>query len=99
MTDLNKMAWNGHTDWRMPTIRALESLVSLNTHSPALPTGHPFTRVRDAYWSSTTSVLEVLNDFLDNAGSQIEGLRKTIAEGDAETVTRQAHAIKGGFPS
>jgi hypothetical protein len=28
------------------------------THSPALPSGHPFTDVQDIYWSSTTSLFE-----------------------------------------
>ena len=42
----------------MPNIRELESLVDLQADSPALPEGHPFTNVRDVYWSSTTSVYE-----------------------------------------
>jgi hypothetical protein len=48
----------GERDWRLPNIRELESLVDLESHSPALPAGHPFVNVRDAYWSSTTSVYE-----------------------------------------
>ncbi len=45
-------------DWRLPTINELESLVDCATHSPALPTDHPFTDVQDIYWSSTTSLFE-----------------------------------------
>ncbi|WP_373498504.1 DUF1566 domain-containing protein [Desulfococcus sp.] len=44
--------------WRLPNIRELESLVDLGEHTPALPAGHPFLNVREAYWSSTTSVYE-----------------------------------------
>ena len=55
---LNKSAWQGATDWRMPNIRELESLVDLNADSPALTPGHPFRNVRDVYWSSTTSLYE-----------------------------------------
>ncbi len=44
--------------WRLPTINELESLVDAGRHSPALPAGHPFQRVREAYWSSTTSLFE-----------------------------------------
>jgi hypothetical protein len=44
--------------WRLPTINELESLVDCATHSPALPSGHPFTDVQDIYWSSTTSLFE-----------------------------------------
>ncbi|MDP2110638.1 MAG: DUF1566 domain-containing protein [Thiobacillus sp.] len=44
--------------WRLPTINELESLVDCATHSPALPSGHPFADVQDIYWSSTTSLFE-----------------------------------------
>lgn len=40
--------------WRLPTIRELESLVDAEHHDPALPE-HPFTDIREAYWSSTSS--------------------------------------------
>ena len=40
--------------WRLPTIRELESLVDAEHHEPALP-AHPFTDIREAYWSSTSS--------------------------------------------
>lgn len=44
--------------WRLPNINELESLVDISTHSPALPSGHPFKKVQEAYWSSTTSMFE-----------------------------------------
>jgi formylglycine-generating enzyme required for sulfatase activity len=44
--------------WRLPTINELESLVDCAAHSPALPSGNPFTDVQDIYWSSTTSMFE-----------------------------------------
>ncbi len=46
------------SDWRLPTLNELESLVDCAAHSPALPIGHPFTNVQDIYWSSTTSLFE-----------------------------------------
>jgi hypothetical protein len=44
--------------WRLPNINELESLIDSSTHSPSLPTGHPFENVREGYWSSTTSMYE-----------------------------------------
>lgn len=44
--------------WRLPNINELESLVDASRADPALPQGHPFTGVGQAYWSSTTSFFE-----------------------------------------
>lgn len=44
--------------WRLPTLNELESLVDASACDPSLPAGHPFTDVRDAYWSSTSSAYE-----------------------------------------
>jgi len=48
----------GHTDWRLPNVNELYSLVDYSQYSPALPLGNPFTNVQltDYYWSSTTNV-------------------------------------------
>jgi hypothetical protein len=44
------------TDWRLPNVKELQSLIDFGNQSPALPTGHPFTSVQSSdYWSSTTS--------------------------------------------
>jgi hypothetical protein len=55
---LNQKQHGGCSDWRLPNIRELESLVDLGRHSPALAADHPFQEVQDGYWSSTTSVYE-----------------------------------------
>ena len=48
----------GDGNWRLPTINELESLVDAGRSQPALPAGHPFAGVGEAYWSSTTSAYE-----------------------------------------
>ncbi len=44
--------------WRLPDINELESLVDASMADPALPAGHPFTALGEAYWSSTTSAFD-----------------------------------------
>ncbi|SCZ62718.1 Lcl C-terminal domain-containing protein [Thiohalomonas denitrificans] len=48
----------GHSDWRLPNRRELRSLLSYQTHRPALPRGHPFTQLFPGwYWSSTSAAI------------------------------------------
>ncbi len=58
LTAVDSLNRSGRRRWRLPNINELESLVDCSRHSPALPVGHPFRRVRDTYWSSTTSLYE-----------------------------------------
>ncbi|BEQ13358.1 DUF1566 domain-containing protein [Desulfoferula mesophila] len=51
---LNREAYLGHGDWRLPNRRELFSLMDYAQARPALPPGHPFTQVELAwYWSAT----------------------------------------------
>ena len=45
----------GYTDWRLPNINELESLIDAERWGPALPAGHPFTNVQGFYYWSSTS--------------------------------------------
>jgi len=46
----------GYSDWVLPNVNELKSLLSLETLNPSLPESHPFTAVHSGfYWSSTTS--------------------------------------------
>ncbi len=58
VAQLNRSETGPEPAWRLPNINELESLVDAGHHSPALPADHPFTSLRDAYWSATTSFFE-----------------------------------------
>ncbi len=55
---LNRENFGGRSDWHLPSINALESLVDCSRHTPALPERHPFREVQEVYWSATTSFFE-----------------------------------------
>jgi hypothetical protein len=56
--ELNRDGYGGVSNWRLPNINELESLVDCRSHSPALSVGHPFEETQEGYWSSTTSFFE-----------------------------------------
>ena len=48
---------NNNTDWRLPNINELHSLINVAQSNPALTAGYPFASVQsDYYWSSTSRV-------------------------------------------
>ncbi len=53
---LNTEAFLSYTDWRLPNVQELESLVDAGMINPALPAGHPSGNVQNSgYWTGTTS--------------------------------------------
>ncbi len=57
ITYCTSLVYGGYSDWRLPNVKELTSLVDLSNSNPSLPLGHPFSAVQlDDYWSSSTSV-------------------------------------------
>ncbi|MFX0201171.1 MAG: DUF1566 domain-containing protein [Candidatus Hodarchaeota archaeon] len=55
LSDCEGCTAGGYSDWRLPNVRELRSLIDYGQYNPALPAGHPFSNVRwSSYWSSTT---------------------------------------------
>ena len=57
---LNDDNYLDHSDWRLPNVNELQSLIDFSQSNPCLPSGNPFTNVTNEegdwcwYWSSTT---------------------------------------------
>ncbi len=47
-----------YDDWRLPSVREMESLMDLGESSPVLPIGHPFVNVGTNYWTGTSDVVD-----------------------------------------
>lgn len=49
---------HSYEDWRLPSVREMESLVDLERILPALPMGHPFNNLQFNYWTGTGDIVD-----------------------------------------
>jgi len=54
IAELNTQQFGGYSDWRLPAVMELSSIVNRGTYSPAIDTGYFPNTMSSNYWSSTT---------------------------------------------
>jgi hypothetical protein len=61
----DSLDYGGRTDWRLPNVVELESLLDVRNVNPMIPSSHPFFNigVGDYTWSSTTYINVASNAF------------------------------------
>ncbi len=67
-----------YTDWRLPNVNELQSLLDLGNAEPALSSGHPFINVqtyppKPIYWSSTTVAIRTYEAWRVDVGEFYSG--------------------------
>jgi hypothetical protein len=67
-----------YTDWRLPNVNELQSLLDLGNAEPALSSGHPFLNVqtyppKPIYWSSTTVAIRTYEAWRVDEGEFYSG--------------------------
>jgi hypothetical protein len=78
----------GHSDWRLPNIKELMSIVDYGTYSPSIDTNF-FTSQSDVYWSSTTGAGSTIYAWVVNFGSG-------YAYSDGKSSTYYIRCVRGG---
>ena len=54
----------GHDDWRLPTIKELQSIVDISKYNPAIKKGFKNVSTSDFYWSSSVCVSDTKDAWL-----------------------------------
>jgi hypothetical protein len=72
----------GRAGWRLPSIEELASLVDRTQSNPALPAGHPFQGIQNAfYWAATTEEDDNAFAYMINMGTGLHGFARKEGPG------------------
>jgi len=100
ITACNDLNFATHTDWRLPNVRELQSLIHYGYYDPAIPntegngkctnSGDPFTNVQSGYYWSSTSVAH------SNNLAWIVGMRTGYVDHNGKSATYPVLPVRGG---
>ena len=68
----------------------------IGDHPPERAAPMDYDRALDEYDGNQDFLMELVSGFLKKANQQVETIRQSLANGNAETVMKEAHAMKGG---
>jgi hypothetical protein len=94
ISNCNDFELVNYTDWRLPNVREMESLIDYGSFDPALPLGHPFTGVDYWSWSSTTLAGGIEYAWYLGISDQNEAIHASDPKSD--TMSMVAWPVRGG---
>jgi HPt (histidine-containing phosphotransfer) domain-containing protein len=89
----------------LPQKEEIKGQNPLNITQQAPPTGDlsfnddtpmDFKLMMEEFQGDKESLLDILNDFLNDVKTQMGRIHQAISDGDADFIRKEAHAIKGG---
>jgi hypothetical protein len=85
-----------YSDWRMPNVKELLSLIDYGNYNPVLASDHPFSNVNsvNTYWSSTDQAVEVMKNKYKCVVSMRDG--RSVDRWTFPSVTTYTWAVRGG---
>jgi CheY-like chemotaxis protein/HPt (histidine-containing phosphotransfer) domain-containing protein len=84
--------WTGKTLCHIPAMTQSSAVDSPSERAAPMD----YDRALNEYDGNREFLMELVNGFLERASQQIETLWQSLADGNAEIVMKEAHAMKGG---
>jgi|GEM_PF-2478803 len=93
IAELNTQGFGGYSDWRLPTVMELSSIVNSGTYSPAIDTSYFPITMSSYYWSSTTNACNTDSAWIVNFISGYVGIHHDKSDGYYVRAVRDGHSV------